>query len=146
MRQLLQKSSVDAHILPCVFPQLQISHMLNLQQQYKSTEWTGLLYWLCCRYKVDHLWVFPAPCCLAEGFSPCSQRETFWILSIWMPSQQISHTELHCAEAELPSTDSFRPHSDSPLTDKIAEYWVPTGHQHRGYRWKNTGTFSCSHA
>lgn len=38
-----------------------------------------------------------------------------------MPSQQISHTELHCAELELLSTDSFRPHSNSPLTNKIAE-------------------------
>lgn len=28
-----------------------------------------------------------------QGFSPQSERETFWILSIWMPSQQISHTQ-----------------------------------------------------
>lgn len=54
-----------------------------------------------------------------------------------MPSQQISHTELYCAELELPSTDSFRPHSNSPLTDKIAERGVPTGHQHRGDGGKN---------
>lgn len=115
--------------------QLKISCMLKLQQQCKSTGsrqscWTG------CALDIRETicGCFLRRVAWQQAWARGVKRETFWILSIWMPSQQISHTELHCGEPELASTDSFRPHSNSPRTDNIAEYWVPTGHLHSRYR------------
>lgn len=125
-RSPARRLRVKAYKSPAVFLQLKVSRMQRLQQRCKSIELTELLDWLRRRYEVDHLWVFPAPCCLAAGFSLWTQRETFWILNIWMPSQQIWDTELHCAQLELLSTDSFTPYSTSPLSHQTPEHWAPT--------------------